>query len=802
MPSAHVSGQSSTPHGKEQPPASGPKSPGEPDPLGEELYRLVVENSSDFITIWDEHGTAVYDNPAAQRLIVETRKAAHSPLHIGALAHPDDHPRIRAAFEAVRDAGGFRRIEYRLQLRDQEIRWIDALVIAVPGTNSKTNRVIWIRRDITQLRGSLERLRESQERFRRLADNTHDIFALIGLDGEYQYLSQSFYKLFGIGRDEAGKVGNFIHADDRERVLEQIRELLTKGISQQTEYRVLLPNGEIAWLEALAEPVLDAQNAIVGASVVARDVSARRQVEQAPAESESKYRLLADNQTDYVQLVDVDGRILYDSPSVIRLLGSRYRPYRSFGQEGNSLIHPDDLEVARRTMRELQRQGGEVHVEYRWLLPSGEVRWIDAKVAAITGVNGEVDKFLGVSRDITQRKLAELALADSEKRYRILADHSEDFIQLLDATGQTLFRSPSIARALGYEVDLQQPAPGRQARSALEMILPEDRPRVEQALARVRSDATIQTVEFRIEMRPGSVRWLEAIGKPVDDPASGSRLVLVVSRDITKRKRAEELAYQAQKLESLGMLTGGLAHDFNNLLGVMIGNLDMLEEQMPQEPGLLKRLGVARDAALKAAQVTRSMLAIARRQPMIVVLSDLNVLVANDEPLIATSVGRSCQVSLELTDAPLPVACDPNAFSNALLNLVINARDAMKEIRGAGPALIVRTGREVIGADSELASGEYGVVSVIDNGVGMSADVIGKVFDPFFTTKSRDQGSGLGLSMVYGYARQSGGTVRIESSPGQGTTVKIYLPIAVTQAGQDAAALSAQGIDTKQENPQ
>ena len=246
---------------------------------------------------------------------------------------------------------------------------------------------------------------------------------------------------------------------------------------------------------------------------------------------------------------------------------------------------------------------------------------------------------------------------------------------------------------------------------------------------------------------------------------------------------------QSQKLEAIGQLTGGLAHDFNNLLGVVVGNLDLMGEGLPQDERFRRCHRSALEAALRGAEVTRSLLAVARRQPLKVEEHDLNGLVAEMLPLVRSSVGSAVTVRSQLWAGELRARVDAAGLSNALLNLVINARDAMKEQPGE-KRLVLRTRLQRLeeGVDEQLKAGHYAVVEVEDSGPGMSKEVGERAFEPFFTTKEVGKGTGLGLSMVRGFAEQLGGTVRLESVLGQGTTVRLYLPMAASQ--MEALALT------------
>lgn len=257
-----------------------------------------------------------------------------------------------------------------------------------------------------------------------------------------------------------------------------------------------------------------------------------------------------------------------------------------------------------------------------------------------------------------------------------------------------------------------------------------------------------------------------------------------IQTDVTHRVAIEAQLRDSQKMEAIGQLTGGLAHDFNNLLGVVIGNLDLIGEKLPADEPLRRSYRAALDAALQGASVTRSLLAVARRQPLQVGVDDLNALVSEMLPLVRSSAGTGVTVRLQLAAGELPVLMDAGGLSNAVLNLVINARDAMKTQSGEH-LMVVRTRRQTLVEDPDrrLAAGDYAVVDVEDNGPGMSDEVRARAFELFFTTKSAGHGTGLGLSMVRGFAEQLNGAVWLDSAPGRGTTVSLLLPLAAAATG-------------------
>jgi PAS domain S-box-containing protein len=318
---------------------------------------------------------------------------------------------------------------------------------------------------------------------------------------------------------------------------------------------------------------------------------------------------------------------------------------------------------------------------------------------------------------------------------------------------------------------------------------------VRQAL-RVHQHCRVQLRNYR---RDGELFHNELSLSPVRNAAGEVTHYVGLQTDVTQRLAIEAQLRDSQKMEAIGQLTGGLAHDFNNLLGVVIGNLDMIGESLASDEGLRRAYRAALDAALQGAAVTRSLLAVARRQPLQVGVDDLNALVGEMLPLIRSSAGVAVTVRLQLAGEDLPVLMDAGGLSNALLNLVINARDAMKEQPGER-LMVVRTRRSTALEDPQgrLDPAAYAVVEVEDNGPGMSDTVSSRAFDLFFTTKSAGHGTGLGLSMVRGFAEQLRGTAYLDSAPGRGTRVALMLPLAsapVLEGAGDGSAGSAPGPD-------
>ena len=308
---------------------------------------------------------------------------------------------------------------------------------------------------------------------------------------------------------------------------------------------------------------------------------------------------------------------------------------------------------------------------------------------------------------------------------------------------------------------------------------PDDRERTRAEVARLAAGGLTLAFENRFRHKDGSYRTLSWTAAPEGG------LLYCAARDVTAERdrqaeleQTQEALRQAQKMETVGQLTGGVAHDFNNLLQIITGNLELLQRNLPTEPPKLKRAADnAMTGAKRAVTLTQRLLAFSRRQPLAPKPIDANALVSGMSDLLHRTLGEPVELRTVLEPGLWRTDADPNQLENAILNLAVNARDAMVE----GGKLTIETAnthldRSYAAHNTDVDPGQYVSISVSDTGIGMSADTVGRVFEPFFTTKDVGKGTGLGLSMVYGFVKQSGGHVKVYSEPGQGTTVRIYLP--------------------------
>ena len=463
-------------------------------------------------------------------------------------------------------------------------------------------------------------------------------------------------------------------------------------------------------------------------------------------------------------------------------------------------IHPEDREATEKKFRDaIASKVAEYTVQYRIIRPSdGETRWISVKSTIERDENGRASRLVGAHTDVTEQVLAEQALRQSEERYRKLADQlaelnatlahrveektrerdriwnvSQDLLVVADRNGFWQTVNPAWTRTLGWsEAELLN-------RTSEWLEHPDDNGITRAQVRKLGADGTTVRFESRFRHQDGSYRWLSWTG------VSDRDRIYAVARDVTAEKAAaerlratEEALLQSQKMEAVGQLTGGIAHDFNNLLTGIVGSLDLLQTRLNQgrTDNVARYINAAMTSANRAAALTHRLLAFARRQPLIPKSVDVNQLVVSLEDLLRRTIGETIDLQIVAAADLWSTLCDPNQLESALLNLAINARDAMPD----GGRLTIATSNALLdsmNADTPaLSPGDYVCITVTDTGVGMSAEVAARAFDPFFTTKPIGQGTGLGLSMIYGFARQSNGHATIESKIGQGTTVRLYLP--------------------------
>jgi PAS domain S-box-containing protein len=527
-------------------------------------------------------------------------------------------------------------------------------------------------------------------------------------------------------------------------------------------------------------------------------------------ESEARFRRLTENALDLIGEVDAEGRILFVSPNCETLLGNRAEDVvglsiRDALISGN--VHPDDREPFFEGFVRAGGAGGEAAATYRYRHQDGSWRWLDSKRKTVQTSEGEW-RTVVISRDVTEREEAQQRLRQSEERYRMLAEATHDLVAELDAEGRVVFVSPSCEKVLGYKPEEVT------GTTPFGLLHPDDVEYLAELFLKRLTARHPPSADhlFRARHRDGSWRWLQGGGVNFRT-LEGETHIVSVTRDVTDRLRAaeerrklEEWVQQAQKLESLGMLAGGVAHDFNNLLTPILGDTSLALMDLPPDSPVRPRLHKIQRAAHQAATLTNQLLDYAGIGSLDTELLDISKLAREMGQLLQSAVSKKAKLGYELADGLPAVEADAAQISQVVMNLITNASAAIEARSDAEGRIAIRSG--TVEADRKslsqlflgegLPDGTYVYFEVEDDGCGMSDETRARIFDPFFTTKFT--GRGLGLAAVLGIVRKHGGAIEIESEVDRGTRIRVLCPTAGRTARreaarrQDPAAWRAEGI--------
>jgi PAS domain S-box-containing protein len=618
--------------------------------------------------------------------------------------------------------------------------------------------------DVTALRAAEAVARDRDRLFHRIVETTTEGVWVVDAEGRTRYVNARMANMLGLPPEDI--VGRpFWDFVDGEAMEHWNRR--KQGVADQHEFLIPRPDGSATWTLINSNPIFDEAGRFAGALSMVADIAERKRAEEQLAASEARFRYLFEKNPNPMWVYE-DGsmRFLEVNDAATALYG--YSREEFLSMTILDIRTPEEAARALEMIATFPRSGF-------WHGGIWQHRSKDGRPITVEVVSDDMEyegrpAYIVAVRDVSERLRAEAALRESEGRFRQIADSVPGILWLTDSEGRLTFLSKT------FEEYSKQPAARYYGQMSTNNAHSDDR---ETSMAQW--EAAVQarrplSYEYRVRRHDGVYRWhLDTCLPRFDDQGRFLGYIGLLT-DIEDRRALGEQLHQAQKMQAVGQLTGGVAHDFNNLLTVILGNIEMLAEQLT-DPRLRRLADATQDAAERSAALVQRLLAFSRRQALQPTQIDVNALVRGMQDLLLRTLGEDIDINFSCAPELWQAIADRTQLEAALLNLAVNARDAM----AGGGRLTIETANVQIddayaAAELEVAPGAYVLIAVSDSGSGMTAETRRHAFEPFFTTKDVGKGSGLGLSMVYGFIKQSGGHVTLYSEVGQGTTVKMYLP--------------------------
>jgi len=803
----------------------------------EARFRLISDRAPVNLWMGDETGACVYLN-TAQREFWGLGEDYLQTFTWAQTLHEEDAPGLFERFGAAMEARQAFEVEARYRRADGEWRILHTRAQPRFGADNQFLGMIGVNVDVTEARQAEEVLRESEARFRAMADSAPAPIWVSDLEGGIAFVNQATKEFFGPKAEAVLADGwrDRLHPDDVKRVHQAREAGWSRREAFAFEARFKDGRGQWRWLRATTRPRFDNRRDFLGYIGIAFDVTEAREAQDYLRAQERRQRFLLQlgdglretdepraiaafaekslgqylraNRVGYAEVEEDTDRVTvagsYTDASLEALQGvwsmSDFGPklYADL-KRGRTVVMTDAREDPRTA--EMADSFAALGIVGHLGVPvfrGGKLRallfvhqtsprhWTDEDVAL-------VEEAAGRTWTEIERARALADVRESEARFRSISDSAPILVWVTNADRQRAFVNKTYVEFMGGGYDAALNGDWRK------FLHPDDWDRI--LKEQIAGEASLKpfSLEARYKRADGMYRWLRSFSRPrfaADQQLLGfvgaaydvteerqvqadlehinELLAERVSMALAEKEQAEAALIRAQKLEALGRLTGGVAHDFNNLLTVVVGALDMILKHPHDEAKRTRMATAAMAAARRGEQLTHQLLAFSRRQALRPALSDINALIRESEPLIRRTAGEQTDFTCDLAEGQAVVRVDPAQFEAALFNLVVNAKDATPD----GGAISVTTARRTLAANeiAEVPAGDHIVVTVGDTGAGMSSEVISRVFEPFFTTKPQGKGTGLGLSQVYGFAQQSGGGVSITSIEGKGTSVSLFLP--------------------------
>jgi PAS domain S-box-containing protein len=747
--------------------------------LSADLYSALGDLAPGFLWLVDTNGRFLYANKTWEQF---TGSDLDQLNRFGweQFNHPDEVSEVRDRWNRAAEQGRQFEMELRYRRHDGEYRWMLARVVPLRDAAGQVQNWVGTSVDIHDLKQAEAALRSREQELTDFFENASVAIQWVAPDGTILRVNQAELDLWGYRRDEyVGRNITDFH-EDQEAADNLLRRLTAGEALHDYPARIRCKNGTIKEVLIDSSAYFE-EGRFVHTRCFTRDVTAQRGVEQAT----ERLAAIVKSSADAIVGKTLEGVVTSWNISAERIFG--YPAEEMVGQSVFKLI-PEELHESERVLLEQIRRGEAVQFsETERITKDGRRISIALSVSPIRDTQGRVVGASSIKRDITESKLAQEALAQSQERLQLA----------LNAARMGTWRWEVATNSLNWDEGLNQLygiAPGESItryEQFLERVHQDDRAMVREAVGRAIEGGEALDYEFRIVLPDGRVRWLADQGRVVRD-SNGKLLYMTgVCLDVTERRLVEERLLQAHRMDSVGQLAGGIAHEANNMMSVVLGCADYVLQRTDLPEPVRQDVDQIWRAAKRTAGITQQLLAFSRRQILQPQVLDLNAMVRDLELILNRALGENRGLRMHLSPSLGQVRADPGQLEQVLLNLTLNARDAMEE----GGRLTIETMNVVLDEAytsakpvESLKPGEYAALVVTDTGRGMDRATLGRIFEPFFTTKGVGEGTGLGLSTVYGIMKQSDGFIWVYSEPGLGTTFKLYFPV-VGHAPKDTEPL-------------